>query len=768
MTEPSGLSPVLKRLVRIVEATLGDVVAQCEGPGVYDVVEAIRQDMVAFRDGDGDNHQLGQARARLTKLDHRQQEAVARAYTIYLELANVCENAFRTSRLRARYQSEEPAAARANMIYVLTAHPTESRSPQNIRLLRRLQNMLVAALEHDRLPDPARLHHLLLQVWKVGTHPPDRPSVQDEAHHLFSLLTDPILTELLELWRQGHRLRLRTWVGGDKDGHPGVGPEQTLASLQLSRARLLTFVNRRLLRHLADDATLLDSEPIAVAYNALATNLHVLTKLGPGDGRRIAELVAALSRFQDRYTDTIGAPHPEAERLATLLKIFPGLVVPLELREERGLFQEDSAIADMLRKVATIASGGDILWYVRACVVSMTSSASDLLEAQTLVTTILGQPELPIVPLLELPDSLATAATILQEAWTDPAFRAACRHKGDYLEVMLGYSDTAKRMGVLASRLEIHNTIKSVLDWARGQGVVVVFFHGSGGSVGRGGGTIADQAATWPAEAISLVKQTLQGEMVERTLATPEILRRQVEQVAAVQAAPPRFAKAGEFARRLARLSQLAFVDIVNSRELLDTLDVATPYSRLDQLTIGSRPSRRKRQDLRSLDQLRAIPWVLCWTQTRFLAHAWLGVGTAWRTLRDEPDARAQLKEAARTDPLLRSYLRLLGFTLAKTEPRIWHAYLARLAPGANADFAARLDQEWACARELALAASADGTLLPDRPWLLESIYYRAPMIHPLNLLQIKVLASPEMTDSELSLFRETVTGIAAGMLTTG
>jgi phosphoenolpyruvate carboxylase len=323
-------------------------------------------------------------------------------------------------------------------------------------------------------------------------------------------------------------------------------------------------------------------------------------------------------------------------------------------------------------------------------------------------------------------------------------------------------------MGVMSSRLALHDAMQEIGRWAAGRGIPLVFFHGSGGSVGRGGGSVAEQFATWPPGAGRVVKQTLQGEMVERTLATPEILRSQVLKIAASQAAPPGQTEPGPLSRRLARLERRTFENLVGSIGFRALLEKATPYARLGALAIGSRPTRRAGSADSGLEDLRAIPWVLCWTQTRYLLHAWLGAGSAWKALiRDEGCHAAALQEAAGRDPFLRGYLRLLGFTLAKTAPRIWSQYVAALAEDAT-DLADRLEEERRHALELAVAASPSGELLHDRVWLRESIHHRAPMIHPLNLLQIDVLSRPRLEAEDEMLFRETVTGIAAGMLTTG
>ena len=138
------------------------------------------------------------------------------------------------------------------------------------------------------------------------------------------------------------------------------------------------------------------------------------------------------------------------------------------------------------------------------------------------------------------------------------------------------------------------------------------------------------------------------------------------------------------------------------------------------------------------------------------------------RDVRANRHARTSLMRALDRDPLLRSYVRLLQFTLAKTKPSIWRGYVKTLIPGQPPALVARLQQEWEDAVDFALQTVPDKRLLSHKPWLEESIHYRAPMIHPLNLIQMEVLAHPRLSAAQERLFRETATGIAAEMLTTG
>lgn len=833
-----------------MEEELGHALAAAGGDAIFDAVEGARRLMVRFREGDRPEDReeaLDLAADRLARLPPEDLSDVARAYTLYLQLVNVCENAYRTHRLRETRADEQPHEdARARITFVLTAHPTESRSPANIGLLRRVQDHVLASLEAGTDIDRREIRNLIGLAWRAGTHPRRKPTVDDEAAHLFSLLTDRILSEWIALTEAGHEVLLRSWVGGDKDGHPGVGPDQTHASLQRSRDRLLGFVEGVLLPPVVDDSrlaaeALVESGPsdrtvappgadaplepgpfheadtplepgalreadapreprahdLETALAGLGASLRALDRVSIGDGARVVALRDSIDRFQSAWRGLQGIEHPAIQRLSTLLRVFPALVVPLELREERGRFTPDRQIAAMMKRLTEIARGGSVEHYARAVVVSMTLEAADLLDAQRLVdatfggnasdpggnaskqggnpsdaggtaadpgATASGPACIPVIPLFELPDVLERAPDILAGTWQDERFREAVRERG-HLEVMLGYSDTAKRMGMLASRVALHDATRRIGEWAESEGIDPLFFHGHGGSVGRGGGRIEDLAATWPPTARTPYKYTVQGEMVERTFASPAILRSLVEKVARVQHDPPAYRGVGDLTRELARRSQEAFERRVASDSFRELLAAATPYARLEALTIGSRPTSR---GAGGLEKLRAIPWVLCWTQTRLLLHAWLGIGQAWREIRERPDIEEALVDARANDPLFRSYARLLAFTMAKTEPRIWRRYRRRLAGSFPEDEATELEADYEAAVDLACRAVGGDSLLPDRPWLEESIRYRAPMIHPLNLIQIDLLEESEWSEAEVRLFRETVTGIAAGMLTTG
>lgn len=768
VSRPGLLSVELRALVRRAGALLGEVAREGGREGLYRRIEAVRGDMVLARGARGRAKEAALRRGwrRLRAVPDSERVMFARAYTLYLEAVNACENAYRTHRLRAGLSRPGRRPGKARLVYVLTAHPTEARSPANIALMRRLQDLLLESLSSGRPLDSEQAKSVLRLAWRAGTHPAHKPRPEDEARHLYSLFTDEILDEVLALGLEGHRLLFRTWVGGDKDGHPGVGPAQLAASLSLARARLAGYLEGRLLAPLAKDLSYIGPGRWDAPLGRARAELARARTLRPGDGGRMCRLRVLLQQADARLRASLGHSHPALRRALRLMDMFPALVIPLELREDREGFLPGSPIARMMALPRRLAAGGSFSWYVRGCVVSMASEPEDILRASALARKVVGSRELPIIPLFEVPAALEGAERVVAACWKDPQFRRDAGAQGRRLEVMLGYSDTAKRVGSLPSRLAIARAMSGLGRWARRERVRLVFFHGSGGSVGRGGGTIEEQAAAWPRSALETIKMTLQGEMVERTLATPEILRSQVLHAAAVQGGRRAVRRGDPLTAELAAAAGAEFAGLVADAGFLGLLRRATPYERLSTLNIGSRPSRRAGAD--PFGSLRAIPWVMCWTQTRLPMPSWYGIGTAWRRLSSRPGAAARLRRAAAEDPMLRSYVRLLGFSLAKSEPLVWEAYARRLSAGKGGPALDRLARDMAGARAFVDAAGGGKGLLWDRPWLMESIRYRAPMIHPLNLLQIEVLAKRRWSRRDELLFRETVTGVSAGVLTTG
>ncbi|MGB0453867.1 MAG: phosphoenolpyruvate carboxylase [Bacteriovoracaceae bacterium] len=765
----------LKSLVSWSVSLLGDAIKKQFGEECYKEIEKLRRSMRDSRSFDEKtlNTKLLKKLSSLQDLSDEALFNITHSYSCMLELINRCEMAYRTWRLRDKEEVEIKESPYA-VVFVLTAHPTEARSPECLNYFKMIQLKLLKALEKDQDLLEGDLKILLQLVLQVPLARDNKPTVEDEAHHIFSfVLKDEILKQLIKFYSEGHTVTLRTWVGGDKDGHPGVN-ERTLSNvLNLSRTYLISYLRKRLaeieaLFHYRDD---ISDENYAILSLVEKIKLHLVTmeKVLPHDGDKVSELRALVSSLNQVFKKTYKSSLKPLDQINGLLWIFPALVLPLELREDSLVVLEakkdkEQPIRKMLEKVEAFSKGFEPKWYARGLILSMCEQASHIKGAISLVKDVFGSAKLPVVPLFENQLALENSKVILDELFSSSA-KIVKDHQslyGSRFEVMLGYSDSSKENGVFASRLMIAEAMRKIEAIVKKYKLTPVFFHGSGGSVERGGGSIKEQTNWWTKSAINLYKATIQGEMVARNFSTSEVFSSTVRKIIS-QTADVKSQKQGTpLLKNFSKLVRTQYRKQVSDSEFLRMVEFATPYTFLSQLKIGSRPSKRKSGGL-NLDSLRAIPWILCWTQTRSLFPTWWGVGSAWEELGSSE--KQQMKKAFKENDLLASYIHSLSFTLAKVELGIFFLYLdhSKLEKSEVKAFKELFSNEYEKALKFVKALTGKQDLLWYRPWLGESIHLRSVMIHPLNLIQ---LISLERGNSKL--LRETVTGIACGMLTTG
>jgi len=497
-----------------------------------------------------------------------------------------------------------------------------------------------------------------------------------------------------------------------------------------------------------------------------------LEKLGDSDGKRVVEFRRRIGELKVLYEQTAGLKAQALQDILDLVWLFPGLVLPLEIREDSEVVAEslsqpaDFAIGRMLLTLAKISKGNEPKWYVRGFVLSMCEQTQDILNGIELTEKTLGKQVLPVVPLFETEKALVNGREILNQLFEKrPQLRDLHQKKwGGRFEVMLGYSDSSKESGVFPSRLLISTAMNQLDKTITQNDLTPVFFHGSGGSVERGGGSIQEQTQWWPKSAIKIFKATIQGEMVARTFASRQIFTGKVQKIANewerkrdVKTSSRTQKILNEFSRSV----QLCYQQTIQDADFLKVVERASPYMFLSHLKIGSRPS--KRISVLKVDGLRAIPWILCWTQTRVLFPTWWGVGSTWKSF--DTHEKKQFKAAYKESDLLRSYMKILGFTLEKVELAVWRMYLeqSNLSDDLINNFFEKFVTEYDLALNFYRQLTGKKSLLWHRPWLEESIKLRSPMIHPLNLLQLMAVKN-----NDGYLLRKTVTGIACGMLTTG
>jgi phosphoenolpyruvate carboxylase len=391
-------------------------------------------------------------------------------------------------------------------------------------------------------------------------------------------------------------------------------------------------------------------------------------------------------------------------------------------------------------------------------------------------------PGLMPVPLFESIDSLRAASKVMRGIWSNPEYQPSLDSWGRWQEVMLGYSDSNKDGGMLTSTWELYKTHRELHQAAKEFDVNLRLFHGRGGTVGRGGGPTHSAILAQPPGCFSgQIRVTEQGEVLNWKYADPVLAEWNLElMIAASLEAFTRPALAGESQRpaweeAIEEMSQEAYRvyrrDIADEPDVLEYFEQATPVNELDSARIGSRPARRSKG--RRLEDLRAIPWVFGWMQSRHAVPAWFGVGHALEHFSEKNAANEQLlRQMARGFPMFSDLLRNVELGMAKADLGIAREYSALVK---NSSLRKRvfsmLEAEFLRTRQMILRITGQRELLARNRVLARSIRLRNPYVDPMSLIQVELLRRKQQgqKSSELEYpLGATINGIAAGLHNTG
>ena len=419
-------------------------------------------------------------------------------------------------------------------------------------------------------------------------------------------------------------------------------------------------------------------------------------------------------------------------------------------------------------------------------VISKCQSVSDLLEVGILLKEVgLLRDDalaLNIVPLFETITDLQQCGAIMRDAFALPAYRRLLRGRGDWQEVMLGYSDSNKDGGYLTANWALYRAEMQLVETFGAHGVKLRLFHGRGGTVGRGGGPSYEAILAQPAGSVTGgLRVTEQGEIIASKYSDPELGRRNLEALVAatMEASLADAEQIGERAavyhQALDELSAIALAAyralVYETPEFVAYFRGTTPIAEIAELNIGSRPASRTAST--RIEDLRAIPWVFSWGQCRLALPGWYGFGSAVESwLAQRADGLPLLREMHEKWPFFRSVLSNMAMVLAKTDLAVASRYAELVAdPAVREPVFARIAGEHGRTVRTFFAITGRTHLLDDNPTLARSIRNRFPYLDPLNHLQVELLRryragqTDERTKRAIHL---TINGLAAGLRNSG
>jgi len=798
----------------LLTTMLGDAIVETSGPDVFRAVESLRRACVAFAAGPTPARR--RRCERLVAAPSRNDALrLARAFTMYFQLVNIAEERDRVRALRARGTESPPPLPRDVVVHeVLTAHPTEARRRAVLEHLWRIGDLL------DGLDDPRtagraraeglrRLRDEVTGLWLTDPVRADAPGPLDEVRATLALFDRTIFTTLPRVARTtGGRATIRwgTWVGGDRDGNPQVTAAITEEALAIAREHVLLGYERACLRIARSLSASERDAPASAPVRRLLRRgerdlaeraAHLARVLPDAPHRRALVLVAeyiiatregrpggyagpgsfardiASIRSSLRMAGASRLADGDLADLAAQIDTFGFHLASMEVRQHANVFRAaldrpDDELAATLRSIATIQGA----FGEAAChrvIVSFCRGADDVAAVYTLARR--ADPALPrhldVVPLFESSAELANAPSILEEIVSLPAVRARRRANGDRLEVMLGYSDSAKEAGTLSASLRLYEAQRAIARWADERGIEVTLFHGRGGALGRGGGPTARAIRAQPPGTVDgRCKVTEQGEVASARYGDPDIAWHHLEQIARAVAEAPDASVPDPAEGAAAEVDAMRDASEAGWRALTATpgfarfFTAATPIRQIATLPIASRPVSRT-ATVEDLDALRAIPWVFSWAQARVNLPGWFGIGSGLEAVGATPGGLTRLRTLHREWPFFAVVCENAELALAKADRTLARRYLARAE---RPDLEAMIVDEWDRTERMLRAVTRHRQLLGNRPALRTAIDLRAPAIDALGFLQLRFLDER----GGGPVVQATIAGIAAGLQNTG
>ena len=745
---------------------------------------------------------------------------VAKAFTLFFYLANISEQVFREPFMTAKKSNSiKSKHVTYKFSPVFTAHPTESARQSTLNKIYKIGEMITEDGE-NALTD---INRIITELWYTREVRSIKPNPIDEVKSLLyylDIIYSDVFIEINKdktIPQQNQRavLSLGSWVGGDRDGNPYVTKKTTEESLKIYSKQIISIymqkikefseefsfstsyikIPKKLKKRIEEYSKILTKEythyakvnfdePFRIFLSLVFHRLEnfQVNKLGYKSYDEFYKDMQLLDDSLRTALDINDANYSFSDFL-DYVEVFQFHGVTLDIRENSKVINNQKKYtkqySEFIKVLSSISEWKNIYGstVINSLILSMTKSDSDILNLFNICKkNIKSQKDIPmIVPLLEEIEDLQNSSSFLENLLSNKAYKEhITKNQNSTQEIMLGYSDSNKDGGIISSQWNVYKAQISLFKEGKKHKCNIVFFHGRGGTISRGGGPTYNSILSQPKGTISnQIRYTEQGEVISDKYSTANLAKENltlgIEAFLSASSTSLTNNKIEDaLIEELSNISFKKYQKLISDDNLMIYFEKVTPVKLLSTLNIGSRPSKRTSES--TIESYRAIPWVFGWAQTRHTLTGWYGAGTALLDSIDKNGLKT-VQKTYKNSSFLQNLISNIEMTLVKSDLLISKMYVDQLLDDEYKYIFKEIDKESKKIKRALKLVTKNSELLDDNPILKNTLKVRNAYLDPLSLIQIllmKKLSDKDITEEERTALLLTVNGLAAGLRNTG
>ena len=821
MQKESKINPdfsTLSQTINILGSELGNVIKQQAGKNNFELVEEIRVNSKKYRSTKNSKF-LELIYKRLETLDEIELLTLTKSFTLFFYISNISEQVFR-EKFQYKIDKNDLDKNKDTLIFspVFTAHPTESARQSTLKKLYKIAKII----SENNSTDLNEINNLITQLWYTREVRSTKPDPIDEVKTLLyylSILYTDVYDEIDQTFtenkiNQKDIIKLGTWIGGDRDGNPFVTLKVTEEALKIYSNQIIEIYKEKIINLsesfsistlYADEPRLLMSK-IKEYSNLLNKEFRHYTKINFDEPFRIflSLVFHRLDNFQknkkgyssfSEFQDDLNLFENEVNKCfknnssSLDLRYFIDYVnqfkfhgVEMDIRENADVlrFNEDfkkeySEFSALIKRIPEWKKiYGDTV--VSSIILSMTKNEKDILNLFKFCKKLIkNKSDIPmLIPLFEEIDDLERSHIIISNLFAYKDYKKHLTNFNNNQEIMLGYSDSNKDGGIVASQWSVYKSQIALFSTGKEHNIDISFFHGRGGTISRGGGPTYNSILSQPKGTIkNKLRYTEQGEVISDKYSTTSLATENLKLglfafFKANKTKNREIKYEHNFLDELSKLSSKKYRSLIEDKNLIYYFESVTPVNLLSVLNIGSRPSKRSK--ISSVKNYRAIPWVFGWAQTRQTITGWYGSGTALEELINKFGIN-QVRKIYNSSSFFQNLLSSIEMTLAKTDLNISKFYAENLIEKEICYLYENIVEESLKVESAIKRITLSKELLDSNKILKNTLAIRDTYLDPLSLIQVfllKKLQQNELTDYEKTSLLLSVNGLAAGLRNTG